>query len=108
MISNLQSGDGWMAKFHTMNEVVHPNHAESGWRLYLQWGEYRFDQCEKRDPVNGYRFVWRRPSRTTAGRPNAIQSRPARIPSIKDIETLISEARSQGWGRFKGSPVEQD
>jgi len=34
--------------------------------------------------------------------PNAIQSLPARIPSIKDIETLISEARSQGWGRFRG------
>jgi hypothetical protein len=74
-----------------LNEIVHPEHRQNGWRLCLQWARYQYD--DKSEPQTGYRFIWRRPDGSL--QPARGQ---ARIPSLADAELLIRLARELGWG----------
>jgi hypothetical protein len=73
-----------------LNEIAHPEHRRSGWRLYLQWARYQYD--DRSEPETGYRFIWRRPDGSL--QPARGQ---ARIPSLADAELLIRLARELGW-----------
>jgi len=80
-----------------LKEVIHPDcfgTTPDIWRLWLQWGRYVH---EDGNIEHGYRFIWRRPD----GSLQAARGQ-ARIPSLKDAETLIGLAREQGWGEEEG------
>jgi hypothetical protein len=84
-----------------LNEVVHPDHSPNGWRLWLQWGRYQYDNGN--EPENGYRFIWRHPptqEQQQQGRDGSLQPArgQARIPSLSDAELLMRLAREAGWG----------
>lgn len=82
-----------MARFASDHEVIHPDHPEGDYRLCFQWGRLIHDD---KSVQTGYRFIWRRPN-------GSIQARgPARIPSLKDIDVLVSLARQQGWAEKQG------
>jgi hypothetical protein len=82
-----------MSWFDSKNEISHPQHPLGDWRLCFQWGDYVHDDKSRE---SGYRFIWRRPN-------NSIQARPARLPSIADIELLTKAAREGGWGDHSNS-----
>ena len=76
-------------RYRMFNEVAHPGHVQPGPCLWLQWGRYDYADGTQQE---GYRFIWTRPNGT-------IQARgPARIPSLADIDILMTLARQQGWG----------
>lgn len=63
-----------------------------GWRLWLQWGEYRYSDGHSQ---MGYRFIWKRPDGSLqAGRGQA------RLPSFLEIEKLMAAAKAAGWGDY--------
>jgi hypothetical protein len=68
---------------------------DGGWVLCFQWGRYDYGDGETQ---RGYRFIWRRP---VSGSLQAARGQ-ARLPSVKDIETLIGMARDAGWGHHNG------
>lgn len=85
--------DSW---FVASQEVRHPQHPLGGPGLCLQWGVYHFK--DKRPDEWGYRIIWRRDD-------NSIQSRPCRIPSISDIDTLVNLAKIGNWAHHGGATV---
>ena len=72
-----------MAHFKAEREVAHPRHHRGNFRLCLQWGKLVLNDGSIE---LGYRFIWRRPD-------NSIQSRPANIPSLADVDALVALAR---------------
>jgi hypothetical protein len=76
------------AWWETVAEIPHPNHPLPGPRLLFQKGLYHF--YDGRPSESGVRFIWRMDS----GR---LQSRPAVIDDLKDIDVLLKLARQQGW-----------
>jgi hypothetical protein len=76
-----------MANVRIIKEVINGNKGE--WRLCFQWCEYNYDDG---DSQLGYRFIWRRPD-------GALQAArgQARIPSLKDMNELITLAACAGW-----------
>ena len=76
-------------------QVIHQttrSEQEEGWRLYLQWCRYFYDDGVMQE---GYRFIWRRPN----GSLQAARGQ-ARIPSLSAVSGLIERANSEGWGQL--------
>jgi hypothetical protein len=65
-----------------------------GWKLCFQWCRYVYDNGALEQ---GYRFIWRRPN----GSLQAARGQ-ARLPSIKIVQDLISQAEEKGWGKHEG------
>jgi hypothetical protein len=84
-----------MARVQVINEAPKPEQRPKDWVLHLQWCRYLYDDGNME---YGYRFIWRRPE-SGALQPARGQ---ARIPTLKDAETLIAAARSEGWGNYTG------
>ncbi len=59
------------------------------WSLYFQWCKYIYDD-EKSE--FGYRFIWK----DDDGKFHASRGQ-ARIPSLNDMNILISKAKDAGW-----------
>ena len=60
-----------------------------GWKLCFQWCEYRNDDGSSE---LGYRFIWRDDKNHL--RPQRGQ---ARIPSLREMQDLLAEAKTDGW-----------
>ena len=87
---------GWVqntlmtANVKILDEVGADWTTDGGWRLWLQWCEYRYSDAPSQ---MGYRFIWRRPNGSL--QPGRGQ---ARLPSLTEIEKLLAKARAAGWG----------
>ncbi len=66
------------------------DYGEGTWNLCFQWCLYVYEDGTNE---NGYRFIYRRPDGSL--QPARGQ---ARIPSIEILESLVDEAKKQGWG----------
>lgn len=64
------------------------------WKLCFQWCRYIYDNGALEE---GYRFIWRRPN----GSLQAARGQ-ARLPSIKVVQSLITQAEANGWGQHEG------
>jgi hypothetical protein len=77
-----------------MNDVIVHQEVSIGkqghWRLCFQWCTYTF--AAPRPTEDGYRFIWRRPDNTL--QPARGQ---ARIPSLADLQQLLTLAAQAGW-----------
>jgi hypothetical protein len=76
------------AWWETIDEIPHPDHPPPGPTLYFQKGRYHFH--DGRPSEDGVRFIWRQDT-------GHLQSRPARIDGLKDIDQLMTLARQRGW-----------
>jgi hypothetical protein len=65
------------------------------WQLCFQWCRYQYDDGSDE---YGYRFIWRRDDGSLQGARGQ-----ARIPSIDDLETLVTMAKNDGWGDLKAT-----
>jgi hypothetical protein len=65
--------------------------------LWFQWCRYLYDDGKQE---YGYRFIWRRASDDGGGLQAARGQ--ARIPSLAEIERLLTKAREENWGHFNG------
>lgn len=76
------------AWWETEDEVVSTTfNAAFGAELLMQKGIYHFH--DGRPSENGYRFIWRNQGR--------LQSRPARIDNLLEVEALAKSGRDKGW-----------
>jgi hypothetical protein len=77
---------------HVKIHNEHPDPAQQGknWQLYFQQVTYHYDNGNPDE--DGYRFIWRRPDRSL----QAARGQ-ARLPNATTIDSLIAEAKSQGW-----------
>ena len=62
---------------------------ESESTLCFQFCRYIYENGELEE---GYRFIWRRDGRLLPHRGQA------RIPSMRDLEKLVAQAKRAGWG----------
>lgn len=83
-----------VARVQVINEVPSREATHKDWILCLQWCRYFYDDGNMQ---HGYRFIWRRPGGSL--QPARGQ---ARIISLEDAERLMSMAREQGWGDYRG------
>ena len=73
---------------NTHPEIPHPTkYPTPGPTLLLQKGRYNF--YDGRPSEDGVRFIWRLNGK--------LQSRPARMDDLADIDLLLNLARQQGW-----------
>jgi hypothetical protein len=62
------------------------------WQLNFQWCRY----CHADGTAElGYRFIW-----TDAQGKLKPQRGQARIPSMRDLESLLAKAKQEGWGNY--------
>jgi hypothetical protein len=85
----LLGGADMATRVAVLKEVIHPDHLTSDWHLCFQ--KVRYMHADGR-VENGYRFIWRRDD----GSLQAARGQ-ARIPFLKDAETLIALARKDNW-----------
>ena len=79
-----------MARVEIINEARRGE--EGDWCLCFQWCRYVYDDGATE---NGYRFIWRRPN----GNLQAARGQ-ARIPSVRAAQSLIQQAKAEGWGDY--------
>jgi hypothetical protein len=85
-----------MARVQVINETtLDDSSGPNEWTFWFQWCRYFYDDG---DMEHGYRFIWKRPQ-AQGGSLQAARGQ-ARIPSIKDIERLVSKAKERGWGNY--------
>lgn len=85
-----------MARVQVINETtLNTNPAPDDWTLWFQWCRYIYDDGHTQF---GYRFIWKRP-KSQGGALQAARGQ-ARIPSIAEIEKLITKAKQSGWGNY--------
>lgn len=75
------------AWWETKDFVQSTPYGASGPELRLEQGIYHF--YDKRPSEDGYRFIWRINGK--------LQSRPARIDDLDQIDALVRAGRAKGW-----------
>ena len=91
-----------MARVQVINETTeNANSGPTDWTLWFQWCRYFYDDGTME---YGYRFIWRRPQ-SEGGSLQAARGQ-ARIPSVRVLEQLVTQARAGGWGNYDSDDFE--